>query len=59
MTNGGRGEVCASIIGYVGVVELYLNIKILELAMIDLLLWGGLAVLIGGIAVIAARKPTV
>jgi len=27
--------------------------------MIDLLLWGGLAVLIGGIAVIAARKPTV
>jgi len=28
MTNGGREEVCASIIGYVGVVELYLNIKI-------------------------------
>jgi len=27
--------------------------------MVDLLLWGGLAVLIGGVAVIAARKPTV
>jgi len=27
--------------------------------MVDLLLWGGLAVLVGGIALIAARKPTV
>jgi|APCry1669189369_1035219.scaffolds.fasta_scaffold361565_1 hypothetical protein len=33
--------------------------KLQELKMIDLLLWGGLAVLIGGVAVIAARKPTV
>jgi hypothetical protein len=31
----------------------------LEVAMVDILLWGGLAVLIVGIAVIAARKPTV
>jgi hypothetical protein len=28
MTNGGREGVCASIIGYFRVVELYLNIKI-------------------------------
>jgi len=27
--------------------------------MVDLLLWGGLAILVGGVALIAARKPTV
>jgi hypothetical protein len=30
----------------------------MEVTMIDILLWGGLAVLIVGVAVIAARKPT-
>jgi hypothetical protein len=31
----------------------------MEVAMVDILLWGGLAVLFVGVAVIAAPKPTV
>jgi hypothetical protein len=30
----------------------------MEVTMIDILLWGGLGILVVGLAVIAARKPT-